>query len=91
MAMFDEQLHSTRAGDNLLHLPEIDEKCTVAAYNHRIGLYFVFHLLGGSAEHVGTYPVIAKMKDFPVADMIPAMILVWPLSWAWTNWIIPML
>lgn len=34
---------------------------------------------------------IAKMKDFPVADMIPAMILVWPLSWAWTNWIIPML
>ena len=34
---------------------------------------------------------IAKMKEFPVADMIPAMILVWPLSWAWTNWIIPML
>ena len=34
---------------------------------------------------------IAKMKDFPVADMIPAMILVWPLSWIWMNWIIPML
>ena len=34
---------------------------------------------------------IAKMKDFPVADMIPAMILVWPLSWSWTNWIMPML
>ncbi|MCR4877382.1 MAG: DUF554 domain-containing protein [Clostridiales bacterium] len=34
---------------------------------------------------------IAKMEDFPVADMIPAMILVWPLSWAWTNWIVPIL
>ena len=34
---------------------------------------------------------IAKMEDFPVADMIPAMILVWPLSWMWTNWVIPML
>jgi len=34
---------------------------------------------------------VAKVKNFPVADMIPAMILVWPLSWAWTNWIIPML
>ncbi len=34
---------------------------------------------------------IVKMKDFPVADMIPAMILVWPLSWSWTNWIMPML
>ena len=34
---------------------------------------------------------IAKMEDFPVADMIPAMILVWPLSQAWTNWIVPML
>ena len=34
---------------------------------------------------------IAKIKDFPIADMIPAMILVWPVSWMWTAWIIPML
>lgn len=34
---------------------------------------------------------IAKTKDFPIADMIPAMILVWPISYAWTAWIVPML
>ena len=34
---------------------------------------------------------IAKMKDFPIADMIPAMVLVWPISYAWTAWIVPML
>lgn len=34
---------------------------------------------------------IAKIKDFPVADMIPAMILVMPFSWAWCNWILPLL
>ena len=27
---------------------------------------------------------IAKIKNFPIADMIPAMILVWPISYAWT-------
>lgn len=34
---------------------------------------------------------IAKVKDFPVADMIPAMVLVMPVSWAWCNWIMPLL
>ncbi len=34
---------------------------------------------------------IAGVKDFPIADMIPAMLLVWPLSWAWTAWIVPIL
>ncbi len=34
---------------------------------------------------------ITKMHDFPVADMIPAMILVWPISYAWTAWIVPLL
>ena len=34
---------------------------------------------------------IAKVKDFPIADMIPAMILVWPISYAWAAWIVPML
>lgn len=34
---------------------------------------------------------IAKMQDFPVADMIPAMVLVMPLSALWTNYITPLL
>ena len=34
---------------------------------------------------------IAKIRDFPIADMIPAMILVWPLSYAWAAWIAPVL
>ena len=34
---------------------------------------------------------IAKIKDYPIADMIPAMILVWPISYAWAAWIVPML
>ena len=32
-----------------------------------------------------------KVKVFPLADMIPAMILVMPFSWMWTNWIMPLL
>ncbi|MFL2101586.1 DUF554 domain-containing protein [Desemzia sp. FAM 23989] len=31
-----------------------------------------------------------KVKEFPVADMIPAMLLVMPLSYIWTNWLVPM-
>ncbi len=34
---------------------------------------------------------ITKIRDFPIADMIPAMILVWPISWMWTAWILPLL
>ena len=34
---------------------------------------------------------IAKIQDFPVADMIPAMVLVMPLSALWTNYIAPLL
>ncbi len=34
---------------------------------------------------------IAKVKTFPVADMIPAMVLVWFISAAWTAWILPLL
>ncbi|MZN02039.1 DUF554 family protein, partial [Bifidobacterium pseudocatenulatum] len=32
-----------------------------------------------------------NVKMFPVADMIPAMIVIMPLSWLWTNLIMPML
>ncbi|MBR1820791.1 MAG: DUF554 domain-containing protein [Clostridia bacterium] len=34
---------------------------------------------------------IIKVKMFPTADMIPAMILVMPLSWLWAAWILPLL
>jgi len=34
---------------------------------------------------------IAKIESFPVADMIPAMVLVMPLSALWTNFIAPLL
>ena len=34
---------------------------------------------------------ITKIRDFPIADMIPGMLLVWPISWIWTAWILPLL
>jgi len=34
---------------------------------------------------------VSKVKEFPIADMIPAMIIVMPLSAMWTNLIAPLL
>ena len=34
---------------------------------------------------------IIKVKMFPVADMIPAMLIVMPISWGWINWILPLI
>jgi hypothetical protein len=31
-----------------------------------------------------------KLKMFPTADMIPAMILVMPISFLWVNYILPL-
>lgn len=31
-----------------------------------------------------------QLRAFPVADMIPAMVLVMPVSYAWTRWILPL-
>ena len=33
---------------------------------------------------------ILKLKNFPVADMLPAMVLVMPISYAWVTWILPL-
>lgn len=33
---------------------------------------------------------LAKIKMFPIADMVPAMILVMPVSWAWVTYILPL-
>ena len=32
-----------------------------------------------------------KLKPFPVADMIPAMLLVMPISYAWVTWLLPLI
>lgn len=32
-----------------------------------------------------------KVKEFPIADMIPSMIFVMPLSWLWMTMIVPLL
>lgn len=34
---------------------------------------------------------ISKIKEFPIADMIPAMIIVMPISWIWVSYIMPLL
>ncbi|KIR02125.1 putative integral membrane protein [Lachnospiraceae bacterium TWA4] len=34
---------------------------------------------------------MAKIKEFPIADMIPAMVLVMPLSSLWTSFILPLI
>ncbi|MEE5987995.1 DUF554 domain-containing protein [Ligilactobacillus equi] len=34
---------------------------------------------------------MAKIKIFPIADMIPAMVLVMPFTWLWTTFILPAL
>lgn len=34
---------------------------------------------------------IARIKMFPTPDMIPIMVVVMPISWAWTTWIVPLL
>lgn len=31
-----------------------------------------------------------KIKMFPIADMIPAMVIVMPISWLWLNYILPL-
>jgi hypothetical protein len=31
-----------------------------------------------------------KVKMFPTADMIPAMVIVMPISWLWVNYILPL-
>lgn len=30
-----------------------------------------------------------KVKEFPIADMIPSMVLVMPVSWFWVNYVMP--
>lgn len=34
---------------------------------------------------------ITKIKMFPTADMIPTMVVIMPISWLWTNIIVPLI
>ena len=49
-----------------------------------------FKACGGLIVFVTGFRMI-RVKDFPVADMIPAMALVMPISWFWTVYILPVL
>ena len=48
-----------------------------------------FKACGGILMLVTGFRMI-KVKNFPVADMIPAMILVMPFSWIWSTYILPL-
>ena len=45
----------------------------------------------GGVVLVATGLRMLKVRPFPVADMIPAMILVMPVSYAWTTWLLPLI
>lgn len=32
-----------------------------------------------------------KVREFPTADMLPAMVIIMPVSWFWANWLMPLL
>lgn len=34
---------------------------------------------------------VMNVKNFPLLDMVPALILVMPVSWIWANWVLPLL
>ena len=34
---------------------------------------------------------IAKIRDFPLADMLPALVLIWLFSGVWMTWVAPIL
>ena len=53
-------------------------------------MIFDFKAAGGFLMLATGFRMI-KVKMFPTADMIPAMLFVMPLSWAWVNWIMPLL
>ena len=48
-----------------------------------------FKACGGLIIFVTGFRMI-KVKMFPTADMIPAMILVMPISWLWVTYILPL-
>ena len=49
-----------------------------------------FKAVGGMIL-IGTSFRMLKLKDIPVADMIPSMIIAMPLSWLYTTYILPLL
>ena len=52
-------------------------------------IFFVLFLLGGVIIPHTTPAMINKVKMFPTADMLPAMVLVMPVSMFWVNVVMP--
>ena len=50
-----------------------------------------FKACGGIVMLATGFRIAGIRRDVPIADMIPAMILVWPISYAWATWIVPLL
>lgn len=53
-------------------------------------MIFDFKACGGFLMLATGFRMV-KLKEFPIADMIPAMVLVMPFSWIWVNWILALL
>lgn len=53
-------------------------------------MIFDFKACGGFLMLATGFRMV-RLKMFPIADMIPAMILIMPLSWIWVNWLLPLL
>ena len=49
-----------------------------------------FKAVGGTLMLATGFRMI-KVRMFPTADMIPAMLFIMPISWAWTTWVLPLL
>ena len=62
---------------------------------HRPDLYTRLILSGKLYEHLAEIDQIGRRRMeqiiSQIADMISAMLLVWPISYAWAAWIVPML
>lgn len=58
----------------------------------REGPAMVFNNVKGHPDaRVATGLRMTKIKSFPIADMIPAMVLAMPFSWLWSSCIVPLL
>ncbi len=49
-----------------------------------------FMACGGILTFVTGFRIV-KVREFPIGSMLPAVILVMPVSWLWTSWIAPLL
>ena len=53
------------------------------------GMINDFKACGGSLMLATGFRMV-KLKNFPTADMIPAMVLIMPMSWFWVTYVLPL-